>query len=61
MDDNMSVRARRRKQAKYKVKQARNRADTALENVNGNPQMIEAIEALHEQLDALEEFLNVEG
>ena len=61
MSDDMNPGARRRKQAKDKVRQARDRADTALENVNGNPQTIEAIEALHSELDALEEFLNFEG
>jgi hypothetical protein len=53
-------RAERRRKAKDAVKNASDRADQAVEQINDNPQVIEAIEALRDEINAVEEFLNIE-
>lgn len=53
-------RVRRRQKTKDEIKDASDRTDNALANVNGNPKMIEAIEALRDEIDAIEEFLSIE-
>jgi len=42
------------------VQDASDAADQAISQINGNPQMIQAIEALRDELNALEEAINLD-
>lgn len=56
----MTDRAERRKQARKQVRQARQKSEKQVEEMQGNPAVQEAVKALQEEITAVEQFLNIE-
>ena len=56
----MHTRTERRQEAKEQVKNARERTEQAISEANGNPDLINVVRQLQDELQAVEDFLNID-